>query len=138
MSATDELTTLDKFIADNRITATAVRHYDNPWMSDATDGMHHWRVTLKCGRKRLTVPFSQGSAHTKEPIAADVLDCMASDAAGYENARSFEEWCSEYGYDEDSRRAEKTYKAVEQSSAKLSKFLGQEQYEQLVWRTERL
>ena len=66
-----------------------------------------------------------GSGHNGEPPEAeDVLNCLVSDAQGLENARTFEEWCSEYGYDPDSRTAERIYKAVEKQVPDLKAFLG--------------
>ena len=46
------------------------------------------------------------------PTPADILNCLASDASAYENAKDFEEWASEYGYDTDSRKPKKIYKVV--------------------------
>lgn len=40
------------------------------------------------------------------PTAYDVLTCLTKTDPG-----TFEEFCSEFGYDTDSRKAEKTYKA---------------------------
>ena len=86
----------------------------------------------------MTIYFSQGPAIAREPSAADVLDCLASDAAGYESAGSFEDWASEYGYDTDSRKAERTYKAVEKQAADLARILPVDAYNDLLWHTERL
>jgi hypothetical protein len=99
---------------------------DEQWSRDAS----HWRVTLKRGRKRMTTPYSMGSAHTGEPKAADVLWCLVQDAHSYDNASSFEEWCGDYGYDTDSRKAERIYTAVKRSAAKVKQFLGPDLYEQ--------
>lgn len=93
---------------------------DDQWAREAT----HWRVTLRYQGRQMTVPFSQGSAISREPSAADVLDCLASDASGYEQARSFEEWAADYGYDPDSRTAERTYRAIEKQTAALRRLLG--------------
>jgi len=41
------------------------------------------------------------------PSAYDVLACLTKSEVG-----SFKDFCGDYGYDEDSRKAEKTYKAV--------------------------
>jgi hypothetical protein len=98
----------------------------------------HFTCTLRNGRKRLSIPFSQGSAFTEEPTAEDVLNCLALDAAGLENSPNFDDWASEYGYDADSRRAEKTFKTVERQAAKLMAFLGADAYDRLVWHTESL
>lgn len=43
----------------------------------------------------------------KEPTAYDVLTCLTKSEAG-----TFEDFCGDFGYDEDSIKAEKTYKAV--------------------------
>ena len=81
----------------------------------------------------MRVPFSQGSAHTQEPTASDVLECLASDASGVDNAQSFDDWCAEYGYDNDSRKAEKTYKTCQRQADNLRNFLGNENFETLLY-----
>ena len=87
----------------------------------------------------MSLVFSMGSGHGgKRPELADVLDCLASDAAGYENARSFADWCADYGYDVDSRRAERTFKAVERQATSLHRVLGESAYRTLLWDIERL
>ncbi len=58
------------------------------------------------------------------PTAADVLDCLASDCSGMDSGTTFEDWCSEYGYDTDSRKAEQTFLAVKAEAAQLREFLG--------------
>ena len=76
--------TLAEFIAKHQITATAARVDENPnakdaWPADA----RHFRVTLRStfdGDRAAQFYFSQGSAHTEDPTAADLLDCLASDA----------------------------------------------------------
>lgn len=98
----------------------------------------HFKCVLHFEKRRMTVYFSQGPAIKGEPCAADILDCCASDAAGFENARSFEEWTRDLGYDEDSRKAERIYKAVERQSRKLKALLGNDLYDDLLWKTERL
>jgi hypothetical protein len=85
----------------------------------------------------MKVPFSQGSAHTENPTLEDVLDCLALDASGVENAKDFEDWCGEYGYDIDSRKAEKIYNVCKQQAEQLKTLLGTDAYEQLLWHTER-
>ena len=129
---------VQQFIATNKITLTADWADSNPHMIDSQN-MDHWKVTLRRGRKRLTVYFSMGYAHNgKPPQADDVLDCLASDSAGHDNARDFENWAAEYGYDTDSRKAEKIYRVVERQAAKLNVFLGDDLYNELLWDTERL
>ena len=110
-----------EFCKENKVSIKNKWIAENPNMG----GMpRNWLSTLKMGRRQMTVPFSQGIAHKAEPTADDVLDCLVSDAHGYENSRDFTDWANEYGYDPDSRRAEKIYNAVKIQSAKLEKFAG--------------
>lgn len=88
------------------------------------DQSHPWRVTLVYRGRRLSTDFFQGMGHEKEPTAADVLSCLLSGVTSVENARSFEEWCGDLGFDTDSRKAEQMYKACEAMVPKLRRFLG--------------
>lgn len=117
----------EDFVASRGIKAVARRVDSNPNTEQGGwgKGASHWSVELRMGRHRLTVPFSQGSALTEPPTAVDVLDCLASDASMVISGQSFEEFCSECGYDDtDSRTAERTYRIVKAQTAKLQKFLG--------------
>ena len=129
---------LQDIISENKITMTAEWTDSNPNMAD-DQNMDHWKVVLRRPGRQLTTYFSMGYGHNgNEPKAADVIDCLASDAAGFENARSFEDWAGDYGYDTDSRKAEKIYKVIERQAAQLKRFLGDELYETILWDTERL
>jgi hypothetical protein len=132
-----ERQTVADFIADHNITADAVPTDHNPNMDDSAT-MDHWRVTLRRPGKKMTVYFSMGSGHNgKAPEAADVLDCLASDASSVDNARDFADWASDYGYDTDSRKAHKTYTVCKRQAERLKKFLG-ESYDAILFETERL
>lgn len=53
----------------------------------------------------------------KPPTKQDVLYCIASELQGIDCARNFEDWASNYGYDTDSRKAERIYhQCVQQAS----------------------
>lgn len=80
-----------------------------------------WKVTLSYKGRRLTVPFYTGSA-CGEPEAADVVSCLISD--GRAGEESFSEFCAEFGYDEDSRKAEKTWKACKLIAPRIRRLLG--------------
>jgi hypothetical protein len=124
-------------IKANGISMSVERTDSNPAMDDAAN-MDHWKCVVKMGRKQMTVVFSMGYGHNgKEPKLADVLDCLSSDASGLESSRGFEDWCSDYGYDTDSRKAEKIYKSVEHQAKRLKNFLGDSLYNQFLWHTER-
>jgi len=109
---------------------------DSEWAAQASHYTCTFRVRGQDGT--LAVPFSMGAAHTSEPDIQDVLDAIASDGSGYENATGFEDWASEYGYDTDSRKAERTYRAVKSQAERFMRFVGKPAYDELLWETERL
>jgi len=109
---------------------------DDEWARDAD----HWRCTIMCGRARMIVHFSKGSGHHGEPAELpEVLDSLAMDAAGIVNARDFADWCAEYSYDTDSRKAERTFKACKRQAASLRSLLLDRSgaFEELLFNTER-
>lgn len=136
--------TIEQFIAANKLKAFPHEVDENPNMASDEWGRNarHWRVRLTTnngnGRRSLTVYFSQGSAYTKPPTAADVLSCLASDCVTIDNTDNFEEWAHDLGYDPDSRRAEHTYKVCKTQSGRLQRFLGADAYHTLLWDTEPL
>lgn len=50
--------------------------------------------------------------YPEAPTKFDILYCLCSDMGIAENCGTFEYFCAELGYDEDSRKAEATWKAV--------------------------
>lgn len=133
--------TLDQFITEQQLIMSVRPIKRNPYMQ-GEKMPRNFECTIEFeGRgyhEPLTVYFSQGSAHKKPPTLAEVLDYLASDASGVDNAQSFEDWASEYGYDTDSRKAEKTYNICAQQAQELKALLGQDAYDQLLYETERL
>lgn len=71
------------------------------------------------------------------PTCSDVLDCLASDASMVDNARHFEDFASDLGYDTDSRKAERIYHACMEQANKLRRFLGNVDYDFLLYKVER-
>jgi len=131
--------TLRQFIRENRIKMSAEWADSNPNMADMPAGSTHWRCVLRCQGRQMTVPFSQGPAISHEPTVEDVLDCLASDACGYVNASNFEDWASEYGYDTDSRKDERTFKAVEKATGRLQQLIRDaDAFDTLIFHTERM
>lgn len=84
-------------------------------------GASHWRVTIhdKIGASML-VEYSMGSLNRGDPKLPDVLESLALDFGGFLNNRTFDEWCGEYGYDSNSRKAEHTYRAIEAQAAQFA------------------
>ena len=121
-----------QFVRHHKISLTADLVESNPNMSDPKWEATHWRVTLRRDRphRQLSTYYSMGLAHTGEPTAEDVLDCLASDASSAD--QPFEEWASDYGYDPDSRKAERIYQVVVKQRAALERFLGPELFAELL------
>jgi len=127
---------LSRFISEAGITATAERAGNNPHMISSTP-MHHWRVTLRIGRSRMLVPFSKGLGHKcAEPTADEVLECLAADSSSVESAEDFAEWCREFGYEDSDRSARRTYAQCQKQAMRLREFLGDSDYETLLWDTQ--
>lgn len=131
--------TIEQFIAQYNVRADVKPADRNPnvvaddWTRDAS----HYRIVLHAGPRQLTTYFSMGSAHTREPGAAEVLDSLASDASSVEYVRDFEQWADEIGYDPDSRKAFATFEVVRKQSAALKRLLGDDAYDELLNEVER-
>ena len=135
------MSTIMDRVAEHGLRITATPADDNPAMQDSGN-MDHWRVRLrsKYGRS-MSFVFSKGFGHHgARPTAVEVLDCLASEAAGIENASDFEDWAAEYGYEADSRRAERTYKTTVQQAESLRRLLDWDTaaYQALLFDTESL
>ena len=103
-----------------------------------------WQVTLLYQKRSYKTTFRCGMGHVyqmtppetstqprgrvgtpKPPDAADVLSCLCLDATSADR-NTFEDWCSDLGYDSDSRKAEKIYNLCVETNAKLRRFLGED------------
>ncbi len=91
--------------------------------SDWLPGTVGWKCTLTYNRRKLVTAYYTGPAIDQEPSAADVLSCLISDAA-VADCPTFEHFCSDMGYDPDSRRALAIYEACKVVAPKLLRFLG--------------
>lgn len=121
--------TMQQFIEQHTITLNATRTDRNPDMSDFEGD--HWRVTLKRPGRRMSLFFSKGYGHGgAPPTAEEVLECLRSDACT--DGDTFEEFCFSLGYDSDSRKAEKSYKAAQRQTDKLRRFLGADLFTDLL------
>jgi hypothetical protein len=90
---------------------------DRPWSHNA------WTVELTYQGRTMETPYYTGDA-IGEPTVREILECLLMDASGVKNARTFEDWCGDYGFDVDSRRAEATYRAAVEQTEKLRALLG--------------
>lgn len=70
---------------------------------------HAWAARVACAC------FDKG----KSPKAAEIIGAVAREAQAHD--QTFEDWASEYGYDQDSRKAEQVYNECVTSWHKLRK-----------------
>lgn len=114
-----------------RITSEWIDERTDGLMSDMPPGSSHYRIKLMHKGRKMTILYSQGPAITGEPEYKSVLSSMMLDSQPFTNGGcSFEDWCSEYGYDTDSRKALAIYHQCERQSAKFIKLCGDD-YESL-------
>ena len=60
------------------------------------------------------------------PTAYDVLSCLTKHDPG-----TFDDFCSDFGYDSDSRKAKKTYKAVRSEYLEISRLFSESEREEM-------
>jgi hypothetical protein len=129
---TNKPTTFTAFATEHQIEMSVKRVAARPdddgsdWARDA----RHYKITLVTSIGEVETYYSQGSGIKVEPTIGTVLRCLRSDAGAYN--LSFEEWCDEYGYDNDSRRAERTYNACRDTAADLENLLGPGGFDELM------
>ena len=89
-----------------------------------------WRVTLSRSsegintgikvNKKMSIRFGQSLANTGEqPTAYDVLACLTK-----EDWADFNQFCGSFGYDEDSIKALRTFKAVQREWQGVNRVFG--------------
>jgi hypothetical protein len=101
----------------------------------------HWRVTLTfkardTGRiRKISTYYSTTAA---EPDCADVVNLMAKEAAGYDDHGAYEEWAAAFGFDPDSRRGHRVWRSLGTMAERMCRWLGPAEYQNLLYRVERL
>lgn len=90
-----------------------------------------FRVSFHRGKKSFSLNFGQSLNNSdgngsNPPTPYDVLACIQKYEPG-----TFDNFCSDFGYDNDSRKAEKTYKAVVKEFEKVAGFFTPSELEEL-------
>jgi hypothetical protein len=108
------------------------KNLNNPaWLS-----ANHYRVKMiyRHGAKhpQYTTYYSMGSALKGKPTAADVLLSLSMDIVGLKDSANFEDWAANYGYDSDSREAEKIFRTIEKQAEDVENWLPTAAYKQFL------
>lgn len=137
--------TYEEFAKKHNLKFSFVSVIANPNMADMPEGSYHFQCMIAAAdrKKSMVIPYSMGpgwskfpgmsveqarlarekAERTRKPTLADVLDCLVS---GYVTPHTrFEDWARDLGYDEDSRKAEKIFKACMEQSDALLMLLGE-------------
>jgi len=115
------------FHLSTKLVAEGVKQDNNPSMY-----CNQFRVSVQTNKGKVSFKFS-GSHNDYVNGIVDldpekfVLYCFVSDAVAAKD--SFKDFCSEMGYDVDSRKAEKIYKECEKSLNKLFKIYSGDIYD---------
>lgn len=126
--------TLATFIERNRLTLFARLVDTNPSMSDMPVGSTHWKCEIRqpSTHKSMTLHYSKGPGLGKAPpTLTDVLESVHADVSGFDGT-SFEDWCTECGFSDDSRKAEKTYNSICKEMVDLKRLLGDDGFKEFV------
>ena len=90
-----------------------------------------YRVTIQRESNKISFMYGDSINNTeanKTPDLYSVLACVGSD---YYCPDDFEDFCGDYGYDEDSRKAEKLHKRCLKQSDKLKEIFTEEEAQNL-------
>ncbi len=138
MQSMEKFVSLIDRVIDDRISLNAsyVGRNQSEFQQDADWEYDTWRVVLRRGKKSLVTEFNLGmSYYGQPPTTVQVLSSLLADASYVIDDGSFEEFCGDCGYDTDSRKAERMYKAVAEQTERLKKFLGRK-FEAYMWETK--
>ena len=116
----------------------SLRVIDGPDYRRDEEGWEHnsYTVELQYQGRTMRTPWKQGLEITDDPDATSVLESLFLDASGYDNAADFEDWAGQYGYDEDSRKAEALYHEVGKQAGKLARLFGYSDSDHPRWMSE--
>ena len=112
----------EKILKEKKITCKIESTDINKNCPDWNDA-HHYRAIFRRGSKSMTVYYSQGFGITEEPKPKDILKSILQDMETINGSPSFAEWCRDLGYEEDSRKAERTYRLIHEQKAKYNNLI---------------
>jgi hypothetical protein len=119
---------------DEKVTITATYKGDKSWDADSTvQNCNNHRVTVSRRGKRVSFEFwgsiVEPEIKTRNQLRFAVA-CFLFDAAA--GRLSFEDFCSDYGYNEDSRKAFAKWKECKNATKKADRIFSRYEQEKLL------
>lgn len=114
-----------KNFCDKTNTSIYINYIDcvrDPWEDGSSDYANQYKVIIKRNNKQMTVKFTDSIYNCYNggiPTIYDILACLTK-----YDPYSFECFCSDYGYDIDSRKAYKTYLSVQREYENVDRVFG--------------
>ena len=127
METTDYNKQANEFLRKTGATMKINFSHNGKHFADDKQNRDIYKITISKCKRSFTFKFGQSIAKSgtgEAPTAYDVLACLQKYDVG-----SFEDFCWEFGYNIDSRSAEKTYKAVCKEYEKLCTIFSDEEME---------
>lgn len=88
-------------------------------LKDKTAELKFWEWV--CAQKTGGIAGARKLLAVRPPSLTDVVSSLLLDSSAFFNAESFKEWAANFGYDSDSRQAEKIYNACNETGRQLSR-----------------
>jgi hypothetical protein len=135
METTDYQKQATDFLAKQKISFSSKFLEYGPHFPGETEHRNIYRLTLrKKGSngelpKQFSVRFGQsiqGTYDERVPTAYDLLTCITKNDPG-----TYADFCSDFGYDQDSRQSERTYRAVKKEWKQVEAFFTESELEQI-------
>jgi hypothetical protein len=128
------LQSIDSFLDKHDIDWSVEQVDDNPHMGEDRWPATHWHFTLKRNGETFEGFYSQGSAHTDEPTAADFLSSLAMEATMLDDTDGLDDFVRHFGFE--AHEAASIYQTIITQTQGLKYFLGAS-YDELLRDTER-
>ena len=112
----------EKFLTDNKAVLTIKYKSFGPHFENDKENRNIYTFRIRRNGKCYYGTFGDSISNSErgdEPNSYDILSCLTKSDPG-----TFEQFCSEFGYDTDSRSALKTYKAVKKEWAGVQAVFG--------------
>lgn len=93
-----------------------------------------YRIYLSYNGKKCSFVYHDN--YLNEVKKTDVIYCFCMDARAYLDSENFEDFCNNFGYDIDSRKALETYKACRKQAEKCARLFSENMVKTLLQETE--